>query len=92
MTNLTDPRVIWLKGGLFLLLGLLSSGLLISQLTDIRYAALLTLVVWSFCRAYYFAFYVIERYVDPHFRFAGLLHFARYAVLGHSPDQPNDGQ
>jgi hypothetical protein len=44
----------------------------------VREALLLALAVWAFCRAYYCAFYVIERYVDPSFRFSGLLAFARY--------------
>lgn len=39
-------------------------------------AVLLALSIWGFCRAYYFAFYVIEKYVDPEFRFSGLLSFA----------------
>jgi hypothetical protein len=26
------------------------------------------LLIWSSARAYYFAFYVIERYIDPEFR------------------------
>jgi len=29
---------------------------------------------------YYFAFYVIEKYVDPTYRFAGLWSFLRYAM------------
>lgn len=89
MANLTDPRIISLKGFLFLLLGLLASAILVAQLPDIRYVALLVIAVWGFCRAYYFAFYVIEHYVDPEFRFAGLLHFGRYALLGHEPDRKN---
>ena len=32
----------------------------------------LALVIWCFCRFYYFAFYVIERYVDPGYKFSGL--------------------
>lgn len=28
--------------------------------------------LWGFCRAYYFAFYVIEKYVDPGYQFSGL--------------------
>jgi len=35
-------------------------------------------VIWSFCRAYYFAFYVIERYVDPRFKFSGLFSALKY--------------
>ncbi|WP_145176184.1 hypothetical protein [Rubripirellula lacrimiformis] len=91
MRNLTDPRMIWLKGGLFAALGTLASGLLIARLPDLRVAMLLAIAIWSFCRAYYFAFYVIEHYVDPHYRFSGLLHFARYAIFGAPPDGPNDG-
>lgn len=91
MANLTDPRIIWLKGGLFVVLGLLASSLLVAQLPDLRYAALLGIAVWAFCRAYYFAFYVIEHYVDPTFRFSGLLDFLRYTLQGRSPDHPDGG-
>ncbi|MBX3417097.1 MAG: hypothetical protein KF851_05800 [Pirellulaceae bacterium] len=87
MTNLTNPRVIWLKGGLFVLLGMTACAILISQLPDWRFAVLLVIAIWAFCHAYYFAFYVIEHYVDPSFRFAGLIHFARYALCGHPPDK-----
>jgi hypothetical protein len=44
----------------------------------VKTALLLGITVWAFCRAYYFAFYVIERYVDPGYRFAGLLSLLRY--------------
>ena len=43
-------------------------------------AVLLVLIVWAFCRAYYFVFYVIEHYVDSRFRFSGLWAFARYLL------------
>ncbi|KAA5538924.1 hypothetical protein FYK55_26165 [Roseiconus nitratireducens] len=87
MANLKDHRLIWLKGGLFALLGILSAGLLMAELPDLRSISLFVLSIWAFCRAYYFAFYVIEHYVDPGYRFAGLLDFFRYAVLGESPDR-----
>ena len=35
-------------------------------------------MTWGFCRAYYFAFYVIEKYVDRRFRFSGLGSFVKY--------------
>ena len=92
MPNLTNPRIIWLKGILFVALGLLASILLAVQLSDIRYVALLALAVWAFCRAYYFAFYVIEHYVDSGFRFSGLLDFARYAIMGPTPDNRKRGE
>jgi hypothetical protein len=41
---------------------------------------LLVITVWVFCRFYYFAFYVLEHYVDPGYRFAGLLSLARYLM------------
>jgi hypothetical protein len=80
MKDLTDARWIWAKGILFLLLGVAASALLIVEAPTLKIAALLALVVWSFCRAYYFAFYVIEHYVDPSYRFAGLISFLRYAL------------
>ena len=41
---------------------------------------LLGIAVWCFARAYYFAFYVIEHYVDPSYKFAGLWSFVRYLL------------
>lgn len=73
MKDLANPFWIKAKGVLFLLLGLLSASLLILEHPTLRVAALVLLVVWSFCRFYYFAFYVFERYVDPTYRFSGLL-------------------
>ncbi|HET9994059.1 MAG TPA: hypothetical protein VFQ18_01515 [Candidatus Acidoferrum sp.] len=78
MKNLASPAWIKVKGLLFLFLGLLSGTLLFFEKPTLRVALLLVVAVWSFCRFYYFAFYVIERYVDPNYRFSGLLSFARY--------------
>ena len=72
MKDLTDPRWIKFKGILFLLVGLAASGLLVLETPNWRVAVLLAISIWCFCRAYYFAFYVIEKYVDPGFRFSGL--------------------
>ena len=78
MKDLTDARWIKLKGVLFLIIGLLSSVLLLLEHPEIKTAVWLGIAVWCFCRFYYFAFYVIEHYVDPGFRFSGLWSFARY--------------
>ena len=78
MRNLSNPTWIKLKGILFLFLGLLSSVLLFVGQPSLKVGLLLTLTIWCFCRFYYFAFYVIEHYVDPTYRFSGLLSFARY--------------
>ncbi len=80
MGDLTNPKLIYLKGGLFLVCGLLSATVLLMDDLNLRTIALLLLTIWCFCRFYYFAFYVIEHYVDPGFKFAGLLAFARYVL------------
>lgn len=80
MRNLTNPTSIKVKGGLFLFLGLLSGILLFFEHPTPKTGLLLVLIVWAFCRFYYFAFYVIEHYVDPSYRFTGLLSFARYWI------------
>lgn len=80
MKDLTDKRLLFLKGGLFLILGLLAASMLLLQTPNWTSTVLLAVAVWAFCRAYYFAFYVIENYVDSGFRFSGLLSFLRYLM------------
>ena len=91
MANLTNPIALWMKGLLFVVLGIFASAILVSRHPDIATILLLLISVWAFCRAYYFAFYVVQHYVDPTFRFAGLVDFARYALLGKTPDRSNTG-
>ena len=78
MKDVTGPTWIKVKGFLFLLLGILASVLLILENCTWKTILLLLLAIWCFCRFYYFAFYVIEHYVDPNFKFSGLISFARY--------------
>jgi hypothetical protein len=80
MKDLTDARWIKLKGILFLIVGVLASVLLLIEYPELKAAVLLGIAVWCFCRSYYFAFYVIEHYVDSTYRFSGLWSFARYLV------------
>ena len=80
MTDLSSPVAIKLKGLLFLLLGIFSAVLVWLESPTFKVAALLALAIWSSCRFYYFAFYVIEKYVDSQFRFAGLWSFAKYLI------------
>lgn len=80
--DLKNPKVIWLKGALFLGLGFLSAALLVLRHPEFTTVFLLGIAIWSFCRAYYFAFYVIEKYIDSTYRFAGLMDFLRYAFGG----------
>ena len=78
MGDLKSKHLIYLKGLLFTLLGMMAVGLILVEHPDLRLTILLGIAVWSFCRAYYCAFYVIEHYVDPNFRFAGLGSFISY--------------
>lgn len=80
MADIKDPRLLYLKGGLFVLLGAIATAGILWLYPDWRLTLLLAVVVWAFCRAYYFAFYVIEHYVDPGYRYAGLGSFVRYAI------------
>ena len=88
MTDLKSPTAIYLKGFLFLIAGIVSVGLIFAEAPTLRMAALLAIAIWSFCRAYYFAFYVIEHYVDPGYKFAGLGSFALY-LLRRRPAEQN---
>lgn len=90
MADLKDPRLIYLKGFLFLGGGCLASTLLLAELPSLKIAFLLAVAVWCFARCYYFAFYVIEHYVDSQFRFAGLWAFAKY--LFRRPPKATDDQ
>jgi hypothetical protein len=80
MTDIRDPRLLYLKGLLFVFLGLAASGLLLAEHPSVKVALLLAVAVWAFARAYYFAFYVVEHYVDGEYKFAGLFSFARYVL------------
>lgn len=90
MGDIKDPRLLYFKGGLMLVVGSLGAATLLLQSPSLRTLLLLAVTVWGFCRAYYFAFYVIEHYVDPDYRFAGLIDFLRYALRQRQPDQKSD--
>lgn len=78
--DITSPRLLKLKGALFILLGLLAASLLLFPNFSWRDLVLLSLSIWAFCRAYYFCFYVLEHYADPTFRYAGLSHLIRHLL------------
>ena len=82
MTDITNPKLLWTKGLLFLVLAFGASVLLVVEAASLKVAVLLAVAIWGFCRSYYFAFYVIERYVDPTYRFSGLTSFVRYMLRG----------
>jgi hypothetical protein len=73
MGDLTSKRWIVAKGVMFICLAMVVAGLLVLERPSLRTLALLVVLVWSSCRFYYFAFYVLEKYVDPRLRYAGLI-------------------
>ena len=80
MSDLTDPRWMYAKAVMFLLIGVLTFGLLLLPQGLWMRVGLQALLVWAFARAYYFVFYVIEHYVDEGYEFSGLLSFCQYLV------------
>lgn len=90
MGDIKSSKLLYAKGFLFLVLGGLAAAGILIQHPEWRIAALLAVAVWAFSRAYYFAFYVIEHYVDPGFKFAGLWDFAGYLLKRKSPGAPSD--
>ncbi|MEN6334727.1 MAG: hypothetical protein ABFE01_10735 [Phycisphaerales bacterium] len=78
--DLRNPKWMYLKAGLFVLIVLCSFTLVWVEAPTLRTAMLLLLMIWASARAYYFAFYVVEKYVDPQYRFAGLTSFFRYLL------------
>jgi hypothetical protein len=78
LRDIANLRWMYFKAILLLFVGFTASAILLIESPHLRTAALLCLAIWGFCRAYYFAFYVIEHYADPNFKFAGLIAFARH--------------
>jgi len=78
MKDLTSPAWIKAKGLLFLFIGIAAAILVFLQSPGWETGVLLVVAIWGFCRFYYFAFYVIEKYVDPTYKFSGLISFAKY--------------
>lgn len=63
---------------MFVLCGSIAVTLILMEHFSVKVAVLLGIAIWCFARAYYFAFYVIEHYVDPNYKFAGLWSFFCY--------------
>jgi len=88
MGDLHSKFLIVVKGLLFLLIVLTAAGLLFVQNASWLTALLLLLLIWASARFYYFLFYVLEKYVDPHLKYAGISALLRQ-ILHVSPRQPD---
>lgn len=78
--DIKNPKILKLKGLLFLFLGLISGGLLLFHAPKWEVVLLLAISVWAFSRFYYFAFYVLHHYADPSFRYSGLVDLVKYLL------------
>jgi len=72
--------LIFLKGGLFVLILLMASALVLLADPLWQRAGALLAVIWSSARCYYFMFYVIERYVEPSYKFSSVYSFLLYLL------------
>ena len=90
MGDLQNPRWMYLKAALFVGIGTIAGTLIWLESPTWKTAVLLVLAIWAFARAYYFAFYVIEKYVDPGYRFSGLWSFAHYLMRGSGQKSTSD--
>jgi hypothetical protein len=73
MSDLQSKSLIVAKGLMFLGIATAATALLFFDSPTAKTAVLLLLLAWSAARFYYFLFYVLERYVDPKLRYAGIL-------------------
>lgn len=73
MTHLSSRTRIVAKGMLFAAIARLAATLILLEKPSVTRAVLLALLVWAWCRFYYVLFYVLERYVDPTLRYAGMV-------------------
>ena len=78
MRDLENARWMYLKAVLYASIGVTSSTLIILSNLTLQTCLLLVLALWSCCRLYYFAFYVIEKYIDPTYKFSGLFSAAKH--------------
>ncbi len=80
MADLKSKQLIYLKSFLFLVILLTCFALIIYETRSWKITLLLVLTIWSSARIYYFMFYVIEKYVDPQYKFAGIYSFLKYLL------------
>jgi hypothetical protein len=72
MGDLKSKRLIVRKGWLFLAVALLAGAELFLRDPSWQTVLLVLVLAWAAARFYYFLFYVLEQYVDPNLRYAGV--------------------
>ena len=87
--DLVNPKWMYLKAICFVLIAFLCAAGLFLNTLRMDTLVMILLLIWSSARAYYFCFYVIERYIDPGYRFSGLGSVIMYALRGRSVSDPD---
>lgn len=80
MNESASEKVLWTKGGLFLLLGCVASGLLLMLVGNVSVAVLLVVAIWSFCRVSHLAQRIMEKQPIPCFYSARLTALFNYCM------------
>ena len=78
----------YIKAACFASIALASASLLVLRTPGFSTAALAVLIAWSAARFYYFCFYVVEKYIDPSFRFDGLVSVGRHHIARRAARSP----
>ena len=78
--DIKSPVLLKIKAALFVIIGVTCAVLILIPDFSWRAFALFAIAIWAFCRAYYFCFYVIQYYIDPGFRYAGLFDSLLYLI------------
>ena len=85
--DISNTGLLYAKGFLFLVAGVLAATILLLENPSLHVAMLLGLCVWCFARAYFFVFYVVEHYVDGKYRYRGIVSFLKYVLRGQVPSE-----
>ena len=80
MADLKKPSLMYLKAVLFCTIALCAAIILVLRDPSWTTVLLVLLVAWASARAYYFVFYVIEKYIDDDYKFSGITSFVRYLI------------
>jgi len=70
------------KAILFITIGCVSAALVLAKDHSLATITLLALMIWAFCRAYYFAFYVITNYIDGSYCYSGIVSAIIFLIRG----------
>ena len=73
MREISSESLLVVKALLFGVIAMVTAALLLADAPSLSTVVLLAICVWSACRLYYFAFYVIEKYVEGTFRYSGVM-------------------